>query len=211
MKSRMESLLQFLSLHADYAHILIFGLLMLTGLSLPISEELIILMGGILASSVIPDRTFHLLIAAFLGCYLSDWVAYWLGRFLGTRLINSRWLCFVFNAKKQEKLRHYYRKYGFWTLLVGRFIPFGVRTGVFLSAGIARMHFGKFALCDCLGCILFSLLLFVPAYYCGKNCEIISSIVYRSNIIIFILFTLGGAAALLWVRKKTKPQTELPN
>ena len=189
----METLLQWLSLHADNAHFIIFGLLILTGFSLPISEELMLIAGGVLASSVIPDNTAHLFIAVFLGCYFSDCIAYWIGRYFGKKLYNVRWLPFSLNEKRVQKLSWFYGKYGFLTLFIGRFIPFGVRSGIFMTAGVSKMHFGKFILSDGIGCLIFSTIIFAASYSFGKNYDSLCQILNKSNLYIFILFAVSSA------------------
>ncbi|MDB6081018.1 MAG: putative rane protein [Chlamydiia bacterium] len=200
----METLLEWLSLHADNAHFILFGLLMLAGFSLPVSEELILILGGVLASSVIPENTIHLFMAVFLGCYFSDWIAYWLGRGLGKRLYNVKWLPFSLNEKRVERLKWFYDNYGFWTLFIGRFIPFGVRNGIFMTAGIGKMHFGKFALSDAIGCFVFSAALFSLAYSFGKNYDVMRDLLRKGNIVIFALFMVAVVSTILyfWLRKK---------
>ena len=64
----METFLEWLTLHAAHAHYILFGLLMISGFSLPVSEELMLIVGGVLASSIIPEHTIHLFLAVFLGC-----------------------------------------------------------------------------------------------------------------------------------------------
>src|SRR5437763_1149268 len=151
----MESLLQWLTEYAAHAHFIIFGLLILAGFSLPISEEVMLILSGVLASSVIPDHTPHLFLSVFLGCYFSDWTAYWIGRFFGKKLYTIKWLPFSLTENRVQRLAWFYENYGFLTLFIGRFIPFGVRNGIFMTAGVSRMHFGKFALCNAVGCLLF--------------------------------------------------------
>ena len=206
----METLLQWLSLNADNAHFIVFGLLILAGFSLPISEEIMLIASGVLASSVIPDHTPHLFIAVFLGCYFSDWIAYWLGRVCGKKLYNISWLPFSLNEKRVEKLGIFYEKHGFLTLLIGRFIPFGVRNGIFMTAGVSRMHFGKFAITDAIGCLFFSFLIFTLAYSFGKNYESLCLLINQSNIVIFISFVIFSASGLIYLWQKKKRVVEKP-
>ena len=49
-----------------------------------------------------------------------------------------------------DKVSHFYERFGIFTLIVGRFVPFGVRNALFLTAGLGRMGFMKFALSDLL-------------------------------------------------------------
>lgn len=204
----METFLEWLTLHADNAHFIIFGLLMLAGFSLPVSEELMLIIGGVLASSVIPDHTVHLFLAVLFGCYFSDLIAYWLGRINGHRLYNIKWLPFSLNEKRVARLKWFYDNYGFLTLFIGRFIPFGVRNAIFMTAGIGKMHFGKFALSDGIGCFVFSSLLFFLAYSFGKNYEAMRGMLQQGNIIIFTLFVVAGGASALYFWLRKKPVTE---
>src|SRR4029078_10224849 len=107
-------------------------------------EDLMIILSAVLAATVVPENTLQLFLGVFLGCYLSDWVCYWIGRKFGPKLWNIRWFAKTFDQKRLHQTHSYYARYGFWTLLIGRFIPFGVRNCLFLSAGLGRMHFGKF-------------------------------------------------------------------
>lgn len=205
----MESVFCWFSLHAANAHFIIFGLLLLTGACLPISEEVMLIMSGILASTVIPSHTVHLFLAVFLGCFSADCLAYWVGRFLGNKLYNFRITKALLSPKKQGKLRVFYSRYGLLTLLLGRFIPFGVRNGIFMTAGIGKMHFGRFALTDLIGCFVFSLTLFFVSYYCGQNYDTLVQWIHKGNTIIFTLFLLSVAIiAFVWYKKRTKPQVE---
>ena len=200
----METLLQWLSLYADSAHYIIFALLILAGFSLPVSEEVMLIVSGVLASNVVPERTVHLFISSFLGCYFSDWIAYWLGRGIGDRLYRVKWLPFAVTEKRIARLQWFYANYGFWTLFIGRFIPFGVRNGIFMTAGVGKMHFGKFACSDLVGCLFFSVLIFYLAYSFGKNYDALCHCVHQSNIIIFALFAIVvvGVGLYFWFRKR---------
>src|SRR3989338_8736419 len=167
----MDSLFQFILSHAGYAHWIVFGALMLAGLNVPISEDLMIITSALLAATVVPENTEKLFIAVFLGCYLSDWVSYWIGRSLGRKLWQVRWFAKTVDEKRLTQIQQYYEKYGFWTLLLGRFIPFGVRNCLFLSAGMGKMPFSKFLLSDGIACICSNTALFTLTYSLGKNYE----------------------------------------
>ncbi len=199
-------LIPFIVDHAQYAHWVVFGLLMLAGLNVPISEDLLIVISGILASTVVPENTLKLFLGVFLGAYISDWVVYWMGRYFGPKLWKISWFARVFHPKKLEKIERYYQKYGSVTLLVGRFIPFGVRNCLFASAGMGKMHFGKFLLADGIACFCSNMTLFLLAYFCGKNC---SYFVKYANIVIFSLF-LVALISLIWYKriKRNKLPTE---
>ena len=199
----MDTIIPFIFAHAQYAHWIVFGALMLAGLNVPISEDLMIIFSAVLASTVIPENTYKLFLAVFLGCYLSDWVCYWVGRHFGPKLWNIRWFAKTFEQKKIDKVHEYYAKYGFLTLLVGRFIPFGVRNGLFLTAGLGKMPFGKFLLSDGIACAFSNTTLFSLAYLAGKNYEALLASLKTFNIFLFGAFVIA-IIGFIWYKRKRK-------
>lgn len=202
----MDSLIQFLFEHAPYAHWIIFSALMLAGINVPISEDLMIIFSAIIAATIVPENTFKLFTAVFLGCYISDWVCYWIGRKLGPKLWNIRWFAKTFDQKRLSQIQNYYEKYGFKTLLFGRFIPFGVRNGLFLAAGLGKMHFGKFLLSDGIACLCSNTTLFLLAYYGSRNYEALIASLKTFNLFLFGAFVVS-LIGLIWYKKRKKLQT----
>lgn len=200
----MEALTQFILQHAQHAHWLIFGALMLAGLNIPVSEDLMIILSATLAATAVPENTYILFLAVFLGCYLSDWVCYWIGRGLGPKLWKISWFAKRFSIQKVEKIETYYQKYGFWTLLIGRLIPFGVRNALFLTAGLGRMSFPKFLISDGIACMFSNTLLFWLAYSVGKNYQVLLEQLKRFNIFLFCLFAVAVIIGV-WYKRWKKP------
>ena len=197
----MESLTDILLTHAHLAHWIIFGALMLAGLNIPISEDLMIILSATLAATVVPENTYKLFAAVFLGCYLSDWVCYWIGRKLGPNLQKWRWFAKMVKPERIQQMHQYYEKYGFWTLLIGRFIPFGVRNCLFLTAGIGKMHFGKFILSDGIACLSSNLALFSIAYTLSRHYDELLRVLKTFNLFLFIGFLVTGIA-IFWYKKR---------
>jgi membrane-associated protein len=202
----MELLFSFIQDHAQYAHWVIFSLLILAGLNFPISEDLLIIISGILASTLVPENTWKLFLGVFLGAYLSDWLAYWIGRQWGAQLWRIRWFARLFHPQRLMQIEQYYAKYGVLTLLVGRFIPFGIRNCLFVTAGIGKMRFWKFLLADGIACFFSNISLFVLAYFCGKNC---SCLVKYINVVIFSLFLIALIWFIWYKRNKANISTPL--
>lgn len=198
----MDTIVQFIIDHAQYAHWIVFGALMLAGFNIPISEDLMIILSAVLAATVVPENTIFLFMGVFLGCYLSDWVCYWIGRKWGPRLWNIRWFAKSFDRKRLDQIHSYYEKYGFWTLVVGRFIPFGVRNCLFLTAGLGKMSFGRFILADGIACVISNTTLFAIAYYAGKNYQTLIQFIKTFNLFIFAVF-LVSLIGIIWYKKKT--------
>ncbi len=199
----METITQLIFANAPYAHWIIFSALMLAGINVPISEDLMIILSGVLAANVIPENTYILFAAVFLGAYISDWVSYWIGRGLGRRLWNFRWFARTVSPKKLKQAQSFYAKYGFWTLLIGRFIPFGVRNCLFLTAGLGKMNFAKFLISDGIACILSNVTLFTLSYTLGKNYHRLIENLKIFNLILFLSFIVS-IIAFIWYKRRKK-------
>jgi len=202
----MDSIIQFIFENAQYAHWIVFGALMLAGLNVPISEDLMIIFSAVLAATVVPENTYKLFMGVFLGCYLSDWVCYWIGRKCGPKLWNIGWFAKTFDQKKIDQIHNFYEKYGFLTLIVGRFIPFGVRNALFLTAGLGKMPFRRFILSDGIACILSNTVLFSLAYAVGKNYEMLITSLKTFNIFLFSAFAVA-IIGFIWYKRKRKAAT----
>lgn len=197
----IESLLQFVCANADHAHYIFFGLFLLAGINVPISEDLLLLTGGALVSRCIPDQYVHLYIWMFVGCWVSGWEAYWLGRWLGPKLYDIRFFKHVVTKKRIEKLHHYYEKFGIWTFIVGRFIPGGVRNALFITSGMGKMPFLLFTARDFIASFISTNVVFFLGYTFGKHYEVIIEYFLRYDKVVFLGVATLAIIALFKFRK----------
>lgn len=199
----METLLAFLSAHAAYAHWVVFGALLLSGLNLPISEDLLIVWSALTAALAVPENWAKLYAAVLVGCFCSDSIAYAIGRGFGPKLWTFAWFSKRIDRKRLDQVQNYYAKYGFLTLWVGRFIPFGVRNCLLLAAGLGKMRYGKFLLSDGLACLCSNTALFAAAFFCSKNSQALLSGLRLGNFFLFGAFVVS-VIAFIWYKKKKK-------
>ena len=177
----MEQLTLFIQSNIQYAHFIIFGMLLLAGLNIPVSEDAMLFISAVLASSH-SDYLPHLFVAVYTGAYFSDIICYWLGRGLGPKLFRIRFFAKMVPPERIAKIHAFYEKYGVVTLIIGRFIPFGVRNGLFLTAGLGKMSFLKFSLSDLLACSISTVFFFTLYYYYGAA---VIEYVKEGNIVVF--------------------------
>lgn len=196
----IESMALWLSAHADHAPFFVFGLLLLAGFSFPISEDVLVIVSGVLASTVIPEQTIPLFIAVFLGSYLSDWIAYWIGRLLGARLSKLAMFRKTLSVERKHIIERFFQKYGFLTLFVGRMIPFGIRNSVFMAAGAGRMSFGRFLIGDGLSCLLFSSVVFFLAFRAGENYDKLHTFLSSMGYVAICVALLSIVSWIVWTR-----------
>jgi membrane-associated protein len=169
----MESILSLICEQSHNAYWIIFCLLLLAGLNVPISEDFLLIVGGVIASTCFIEPTrfeiFFLYSWIYAGCWLSAWEAYWIGRLLGPKLYRIRWFSHVITVKRIEVLHYYYEKFGILTFIVGRFIPGGVRNALFMTSGLGKMPFLRFITRDGLACLISSATVFYLGYFFGNN------------------------------------------
>jgi len=201
----MESIINFACAHAQSAHWFFFLLLLLGGLSFPISEDLILLTSGAIASTCIPDKTLFLFLWIYFGCWMSAWIAYSVGRFFGPKLYDIRWFRHIITPAHVEFLHSYYEKFGIFTFIVGRFIPGGVRNALFMTSGLGKMPFLTFILRDGFACLISSSVLFSLGYYFGTNYQLVIHYIKTYNeIFIGIIILIILIVSFRFWRKHTK-------
>jgi len=194
----METFIQFIQENGANAHFIIFGLLLLAGFNIPVSEDGMLFISALIATKF-PENFYLLFFGVYLGAYFSDLICYGLGRHFGPKIWNIKFFAKMVSPEKVDQLGGFYKKYGVFTLLIGRFIPFGVRNGLFLTAGLTKMNFLKFALADLVACTI-SCTLFFNLYY--KFGESVTEYVKKGNIILFSLFILGLLTYFIKKRKE---------
>ncbi|NDD58439.1 MAG: DedA family protein [Chlamydiae bacterium] len=204
----MENLVEFVTSNADKAHWFIFFGLLLAGLNLPVSIDLVMVISAILAASFVPENKYLIFTSVLFGCIFSAWIAYFLGRFLGDRLVKLPFFAKLLSTQRVNKLKKFYQKYGVLTFIVGRFIPFGVRNCIFMTSGISKMPFKTFALRDVLACTIWATTSFSLFYLLGQNFETIWNSVKTFNIIIFSAFSVT-VIILIWYKLKKKSKLTL--
>jgi membrane-associated protein len=202
----MEHLAEFISHHAVNAHWYLFVAIILAGFNIPFSADLLILIAAFLAAAVVPEHTGILFASILIGCYLSAMCAYWMGRLLGSTLSQTKIFSKLFQPERIAKIKEFYDKYGLWTLVVGRFIPFGVRNCIFMTSGMSKVHFGKFILMDALACTLWCSICFFTFFSLGQNYEAVWGYLKAFNILIFAAFSVT-VIGFFWYKKRKKKRT----
>lgn len=151
-----------LTLLSQYGSIVLFLLLILGIVALPIPEETLMVLSGILMSNGHLNIPFTVL-AAITGSMCGITVSYFLGRTAGAYLLNKYqgWLGIT------EKHISYVQRYGKWALFIGYFIP-GVRHFSGLSFGMTSSNYKQFALFAYSGAIVWASLFLSIGYFFGN-------------------------------------------
>lgn len=196
----MEPLFEFIQNNIQHAHWVMFLMLLSAGFNVPVSEDAMIFISALLSLQY-PELMHKFIIAVFAGAYLSDLIAFGLGRWLGPKLFKIRLFKNIATQERLDQVGSFYEKYGMITLFFGRFIPFGVRNALFISAGIGRMSPVRFCIADLAACVISFSVYFSLYYTFGEQ---VIDTVKQSNMVIF---GVAIAVAVIWyARSKRKPQ-----
>jgi len=124
----------------------IFLALTLGGIGLPFPEDGVLLLSGFLiAHGTI--KLFPTFLAVFPILIVTDFFIFTVGRRYGRMLVRHKRFGRLISPEKLLKLEEKFRRRGAWVVLFGRHI-LGLRTPIFLAAGVTRMSVTKFLIVD---------------------------------------------------------------
>jgi membrane-associated protein len=159
-------------------------------------DSLLFVTGTIAArGSLDLQTTLILLVSAAI---IGDNVNYWIGRFVGQKIVERKWV-------KQEYLdrtRHFYEKYGGKTIFIGKFLPI-IRTFAPFVAGIAKMTYPKFLAFNISGAITWMCVFILGGYYVG-NLPFVKKNFTMVILAIIVLSVLPSVVELIRVRRQAK-------
>lgn len=125
---------------------------------------------------------------------IGDCVIFLAGRFGGAKLLKSSWVQRrILPAESRAKIEENFHKYGIMILLGARLTP-GIRTPVFLMAGILKMPVRRFLLADMLYAIPgVNLLFWLSYWFTDQFVEAIQAVDrHRPMIVVAILSAVIG-------------------
>jgi membrane protein DedA with SNARE-associated domain len=184
--------------NSSYLGIILF--LGLTGCGLPIPEEVVIVAAGVAASA----GTLHPW-AAFASCLagalLGDCVMYAIGYHFGHNLAKRHpRFAHLLHAEREAKTEELMRRHGLKVFLISRFMV-GLRSPIYLTAGILRISFRRFLLIDALCATIVVGTFFWLSFYFGDT---IRHWILRMDIAVtlIVLLAIVAAGVFFWRRRR---------
>lgn len=121
--------------------------LLLTGMGLPVPEEVIVIVAGV-ASSNGALQPWPALASCLTGAILGDCVMYAIGYHFGHSLLREhRWFARFLRPDRERHVEEMIQKHGLKVFLAARFLV-GLRSPVYVTAGILRVPFRRFIVVD---------------------------------------------------------------
>jgi membrane protein DedA with SNARE-associated domain len=199
----MSGFFTFLHHHIEFFPLAALICLILAGLNIPISEDLVIITGA-LVSRINGRLLIPSLLAIYAGVIISDFFVYLIGTWVRKGTLKRKFTARILSLKLVERIRYYLDKYGIFTFIVCRFIPFGVRNTLFMTSGLFGLPFKFFALYDIIAVAISTNVLFFLAYRFGEDIKKPAKAV---GITLFVFFVSGILALLvrfIYRRRKEK-------
>lgn len=147
----LETFLAYWCLHVALAPYLLFGLILLSGLNIPVGEEVLVVFGGVLAAHCAPQDTLWIWGWLYAGTLISAYETYFIGRFFGPQVERFALFQRLVDPPTLAKMGERIQKYGIFTFLVGRFFPGSVRNALFFTSGWTSLPFKTFVFRDGIG------------------------------------------------------------
>lgn len=176
--------------HATYLGIAL-GLV-LTGMGLPVPEEVFLIVAGV-ASRDGSLNPWLALAACLVGAVLGDCLIYAFGYQFGQSVLRARgWVARWLHPEREGQMEQMISRHGLKVLLLARFLV-GVRGTVYLAAGILRVPFLRFLAVDAISATAVVGTVFGLSYVFGNQIRTWWLWVRRAE----VALTAGVAAAIV--------------
>ncbi len=186
----------------------VFGLLMLSGVGVPLGEDIILIPAGTLIAKDLMNGPLTWLMA-YTGVLGADLVWFTVCSRYGTPLLHKRWFKRAAHPRRLLEAKHQIEKRGVWVIVMARFIP-GSRTPAITMAGLLHMRFLHFFLAEaCCVAATVSIQLGI-GYLIGRNIGTESTgelILTLLGVAVFVMAVLFG---LNWWRQRRQSDERPP-
>ncbi len=189
----------FAELLQRYTYPALLLLLSAAGLGVPISEDLVLLLAGALASQGV-TRFVPTLLAGYFGVLLGDALIYHWGKKLGPKAYDHTLVRKVISPERAGKLRSHFARHGFWTVVVGRHTP-GLRAPIFFLSGASGVRFGTFLLADAVSAAVTVPAVVTLGYLFGQHLDDIRRLLHQVHWTIAAA-VLAGAGVWWFLRRR---------
>lgn len=200
----MRLLIEFLAFLEPYgtqSYFVMFGVLILCGFGLPMPEDIVLISGGMLAARGINDL-WIVNAVCMAGVLIGDGTIYTIGKRFGPSIKQHRLVRKLISEAVDAKVANVFSKYGDKVIFMARFMP-GLRTPIFMTAGIYQVPAWKFFALDGLAAAVSVPLWIWVGYMFGTNLEVLEQRMRQFQYGIYgVLAVLLVAFVLLALAKK---------
>ena len=180
----------------EYGYWAVFCGILLENMGIPLPGETVTLIGGFLAGSH-ELNVWYVFAAATVGAILGDSGGYLLGYYGGWPLLVriGRWL--KVSESKMESIRDRFSQSAGKAVLLGRFVAL-LRVFAGPLAGITRMPYHKFLLCNAIGAMAWAAVMVGLSYFLGSLVPLSQLMHWVSQFTGIALAAVIGWAVVAW-------------
>jgi len=184
--------------HISYLGIVL--LLALTGLGLPVPEEVPVVLSG-WASANGQMNPWLAFFACLVGALIGDCLVYAIGYHFGHNLLRDhRLLARFLHAEREQRVEEMIQQHGLKVFFLGRILV-GLRSTVFLAAGVLRIPFRRFILMDAFSASVIIGVVFALSYRYARQIEQLFGWIRRAELTMTILVVVAAIGCILLYRR----------
>ena len=180
----------------NFPYLGLFMLLVLGVLGFPFPEDAILILCGFLIANDVVQPAPALLVVA-IGMLMTDFLLYHVGRRFGRKVVAHKRFRKIISERREAHLEKIFGKWGILVIFLGRHL-IGLRSQIFLVAGILRMPRIKFVLADAVSSVVTISLMVGAGYWGGSTLELIKKDMEEAQQAILILAGIMIIALLIW-------------
>ena len=191
----------------------------LTGVGLPVPEEVFVV-GAAIASAARSLDPWGALAACIAGALLGDSLMYFLGSHFGRKLLNEQhWFSRMLTPEVETHIEQLIQRHGIKMFLVARFLV-GLRSPFYITSGILRIGYRRFLLLDSICACTVVGVFFGSAFFLSEH---YGAAVYRwirdaewflTGLVVPVVMAVGVYYYICWRRRLAGTASEsagLPN
>ena len=163
-------------------------------------DSLVFAAGLVAAANQDTVNIFVMVAGVGIAAWLGDQVGYTLGRHYGRPYLDKRKGKWLKNAI--EKSEVFYVRYGWWSIVVARFVPWG-RVIIPALAGISKMNYYKFFSANAVGALLWGCGLTLAGYF-TYSIPFVRNATYAIAIVVISLSVVAGIRT--WRENRTSSE-----
>jgi len=199
--------------------------IVLTGMGLPVPEEVLVIGAGI-ASHKGAFEPWAALLTCIVAAIAGDCAMYAIGYHFGHDLLRKhRWFTRLLNPRTERKMEQNIRQHGLKALLITRFLV-GVRSPVYVAAGVLRVPFRYFIVCDVISASVVVSLFFGLSYRFAEEITNVWKRIQRAEIALTVTIVAAVLVVIVYfyirhrrrvdrirlrrLRRKRSPQGQHP-
>lgn len=174
----------------------LFALLVLGVIGFPFPEDAILILCGFLIAHGVVQPVNALLVVSS-GMLITDYFLYHVGRKYGRKVVAHRRFRKIMTARREVRLEKIFRKWGVIVIFLGRHLV-GLRSQIFLVAGILRMPRSRFIIADAVSSIVTIAIMVGAGYWGGSTLDLIKKDMEEAKYALLILIAIIAIALLIW-------------